>query len=108
MLQQQRRSRRVLLRLPCRSPGLRPGSGGRRRPPFLPSGWAGPAPRTKAQLRNSIRRHCEVHLGRAPGALVAHEAAVQGVVHHEVGVEETAAARAWAATWGAWQKEQQP
>ena len=28
----------------CRSPGLRPGSGGRRRPPFLPSGWAGPAP----------------------------------------------------------------
>ena len=24
--------------------GLRPGSGGRRRPPFLPSGWAGPAP----------------------------------------------------------------
>ena len=45
------------------------------------------------QLRNSVRRHCEVHLGRAPGALVAHEAAVQGVVdvvclghvHHEVG-----------------------
>ena len=37
--------------------------------------------------------HCEVHLGRAPGALVAREAAVQGVVdvvclghvHHEVG-----------------------
>ena len=32
------------------------------------------------QLRNSVRRHGEVHLGRAPGALVTHEAAVQGVV----------------------------
>ena len=49
--------------------------------------------RPKVQLRNSVRRHCEVHLGRAPGALVAHEAAVQrvvdvvclGHVHHEVG-----------------------
>ena len=45
------------------------------------------------QLRHSVGRHCEVHLGRAPGALVAHEAAVQwvvdvvclGHVHHEVG-----------------------
>ena len=45
------------------------------------------------QLRHSVWRHCEVHLGRAPGALVAHEAAVQrvvdvvglGHVHHEVG-----------------------
>ena len=33
--------------------------------------------RTKVQLRHSVWRHCEVHLGRAPGALVAHEAAVQ-------------------------------
>ena len=49
--------------------------------------------RTEVQLRNSVWRHCEVHLGRAPGGLVAHEAAVQrvvdvvglGHVHHEVG-----------------------
>ena len=45
------------------------------------------------QLRHPVRRHCEVHLGSAPGTLVAHEAAVQwvvdvvclGHVHHEVG-----------------------
>ena len=36
--------------------------------------------RTEVQLRNSVRRHCEVHLGSAPGALVAHEH-----VHHEIG-----------------------
>ena len=49
--------------------------------------------RTEVQLRHSVWRHGEVHLGRAPGALVAHEAAVQrvvdvvglGHVHHEVG-----------------------
>ena len=36
--------------------------------------------RPEVQLRNSVGRHGEVHLGRAPGALVAREAAVQGVV----------------------------
>ena len=49
--------------------------------------------RTKVQLRNSVWRHGEVHLGRVSGGLVAHEAAVQrvvdvvglGHVHHEVG-----------------------
>ena len=49
--------------------------------------------RPEVQLRNSVWRHGEVHLGRAPGALVSREAAVQGVVdvvglghvHHEVG-----------------------
>ena len=49
--------------------------------------------RPKVQLRHSVWRHGEVHLGRAPGALVAHEAAVQwvvdvvclGHVRHEVG-----------------------
>ena len=49
--------------------------------------------RTEVQLRNSVWRHGEVHLGRAPNALVAHEAAVQwvvdvvclGHVRHEVG-----------------------
>ena len=49
--------------------------------------------RPEVKLCNSARRHCEVHLGRAPGVLVAHEAAVQGVVdvvglghvRHEVG-----------------------
>ena len=63
----------------CRPPGLRQDPG------TVPAVWLG--------LRNSVRRHCEVHLGRAPGVLVAHEAAVQGVVdvvglghvRHEVG-----------------------
>ena len=49
-------------------------------------------------LRHPVRRHCEVHLGSAPGTLVAHEAAVEGVVdvvclghvHHE-GAEPVAA-----------------
>ena len=49
--------------------------------------------RPEVQLRNSVQRHGEVHLGRAPGTLVSREAAVQGVVdvvglghvHHEVG-----------------------
>ena len=49
--------------------------------------------RPEVQLRHPVRRHCEVHLGSAPGTLVAHEAAVQwvvdvvclGHVHHEVG-----------------------
>ena len=49
--------------------------------------------RPEVQLRHPVWRHCEVHLGSAPGALVAHEAAVQrvvdvvglGHVHHEVG-----------------------
>ena len=49
--------------------------------------------RPEVQLCHPVWRHCEVHLGRAPGALVAHEAAVQwvvdvvclGHVHHEVG-----------------------
>ena len=36
--------------------------------------------RAEVQLRNSVGRHGEVHLGRAPGALVAREAAVQWVV----------------------------
>ena len=53
----------------------------------------GQARRLEVQLCNSVRRHCEVHLGRAPGALVSREAAVQwvvdvvglGHVHHEVG-----------------------
>ena len=47
----------------------------------------------RTKVRHSVWRHCEVHLGRAPGPLVAHEAAVQwvvdvvglGHVHHEVG-----------------------
>ena len=39
--------------------------------------------RPEAQLRNSVRRHGEVHLGRAPGALVTRKAAVQGVVDVE-------------------------
>ena len=69
-------------------------SRGRRRPPFLPSGWV-QARRleVRCEVQHSVRRHGEVHLGRAPGALVTHEAAVQGVVdvvglghvHHEVG-----------------------
>ena len=75
----------------CLPPGLHPGSGAHRRPPFLPSGWAGLAPGNVP--RSEASRHCEVHLGRAPGALVTHKAAVQGVidvvglghVHHEVG-----------------------
>ena len=49
--------------------------------------------RPEVQLRHSVWRHGEVHLGRAPGALVSREAAVQwvvdvvglGHVHHEVG-----------------------
>ena len=36
--------------------------------------------RFEVQLCHPVRRHCEVHLGRAPGALVAHEATVQWVV----------------------------
>ena len=81
MLQQQGRGRRVPP-LCCRPPGLRPGSGGRRRPPCLPSGWAGPAPGSAPQIAASQLRR-----------LVSREAAVQGVVdvvglgyaHHEVG-----------------------
>ena len=42
------------------------------------------------QLRNSVRRHSEVHLGPAPGALVSHEAAVQWVVD-----VRTCAPRSW-------------
>ena len=49
--------------------------------------------RPEVQLRHSVWRHGEVHLGRALGALVSREAAVQwvvdvvglGHVHHEVG-----------------------
>ena len=87
MLQQQRRGRRVLLLHVAGLQGCVQDRG-RKRPPFLPFGWA-----ASGRLRNSVWRHCEVHLGRAPGALVAHEAAVQwvvdvvclGHVHHEVG-----------------------
>ena len=61
------------------------------------------------QLRNSVRRHCKVHLGRAPGVLVAHEAAVQwiadvvglGHVYHEVGgrAEPVAAGEEQLSAW---------
>ena len=71
----------------CRPSGLRPGSGGHRRPPFLPSGQARRLEvRPKFKLRNSVWRHGEAHLGRAPGALVSREDVVGlGHVHHEVG-----------------------
>ena len=89
MLQQQRRSRRVLL--------LRRVAGLQGCVQDLEAvdvhrscRLVGQARHLETQLRNSVRRHCEVHLGRAPGALVAHEAAVVDVVglghvHHEVG-----------------------
>ena len=95
MLQQQRRSRRVLLR---RVAGLQgcvqdlEAVDVHRSCRLVGQAWRLEV-RTKVQLRHSVWRHCEVHLGRAPGALVAHEAAVQwvvdvvglGHVHHEVG-----------------------
>ena len=97
MLQQQRRGRRVLLRL-RRVAGLQGcvqdlEAVDVHRSCRLVGQARRLEARTEVQLRNSVRRHCEVHLGRAPGALVAHEAAVQGVVdvvclghvHHEVG-----------------------
>ena len=97
MLQQQRRGRRVLLRL-RRVAGLQScvqdlEAVDVHRSCRLVGQARRLEVRTEVQLRNSVRRHCEVHLGRAPGALVAHEAAVQGVVdvvclghvHHEVG-----------------------
>ena len=47
----------------------------------------------RLEVRHPVWRRCEVHLGRAPGVLVAHKAAVQwvvdvvglGHVHHKVG-----------------------
>ena len=94
MLQQQRRSRRVLL---LRVAGLQGcvqdlEAVDVHRSSRLVGQARRLEVRPEVQLRNSVRRHCEVHLGRAPGALVAHEAAVQGVVdvvclghvHHEV------------------------
>ena len=71
-----------------------PGSGGRKRPPCRLVGQARRLEvRPEVQLRHSVWRHGEVHLGRAPGARVSREAAVQwvvdvvglGHVHHEVG-----------------------
>ena len=95
MLQQQRRSRRVLLH---RVAGLQGcvqdlEAVDVHRSSRLVGQARRLEVRTKVQLRNSVWRHCEVHLGRAPDALVAHEAAVQrvvdvvglGHVHHEVG-----------------------
>ena len=94
MLQQQRRSRRVLL---LRVAGLQGCVQDLEAVNVRSCRLVGQARRlevrTEVQLRNSVWRHGEVHLGRAPGALVAHEAAVQrvvdvvglGHVHHEVG-----------------------
>ena len=78
MLQQQRRGRRVLLRL-HRVAGLQ--------------GCVQDLEAVVGQARRLEVRPKVQHLGSAPGALVAHEAAVQrvvdvvglGHVHHEVG-----------------------
>ena len=76
MLQQQRRSRRVLLHL-RRVAGLQGCVQDLEAVDVHRSSRLVGHP--EVQLRNSVWRHCEVHLGSAPGALVAHEAAVQGV-----------------------------
>ena len=84
MLQQQRRGRRVLLRRVCVA-GLQGcvqdlEAVDVHRSCRLVGQARRLEVRAEVQLRNSVGRHCEVHLGRAPGALVAREAAVQWVV----------------------------
>ena len=78
VLQQQRRGRRVLLRLHRVAALQGCVQDLKAVDVHRSSRLVGQARRL--ELRNSVWRHCEVHLGRAPGALVAHEAAVQGVV----------------------------